>query len=103
MRKVENAVFGTIVLAAGLLAVVLLAGARFLPFKFIQDNLLVTQITAASTAITFFTSYYYYRCTAYEDFKLVGIFDSFRSFSGLFASCFSPGDGGCWEESSGAC
>jgi O-antigen/teichoic acid export membrane protein len=81
LRKVENSVFGTIVLAAGFLAFLLLAGARFLPFKFIQDNLLVTQITAASAAISFFTSYYYYRCTAYEDFKLVGIFDSFSSFS----------------------
>lgn len=81
LKAVENAVFATILLAALLIAVVFILAPRFLPFHFIQDNLLVVRITAATAAISFFTSYYYFRCTAYEDFKIVGAFDAWRSVS----------------------
>lgn len=79
VRKVEDSVFATIILAASALALVFLLGGRFLRFDFVQANLLVSQILAVTAAIAFFTGYYYYRCTAHENFRLVGAVDSLRS------------------------
>jgi O-antigen/teichoic acid export membrane protein len=83
LQKVENSVFGSIVLASVLLSLCFLVGYSFIPSAFVHAHLLLVQITAAAAAIGFFTAYYYHRCTAYEDFKSVSLLDGLRSVLGF--------------------
>jgi O-antigen/teichoic acid export membrane protein len=83
LHKVEESVFATMVLSAVILSVLFLAFGWCLPFKFVQDNLLLAQITASAAAISFFRAFYYQRCAAYEDFKSVSMIDSLQSLAGI--------------------
>jgi O-antigen/teichoic acid export membrane protein len=79
LRKVEDSVFATLALAATALAAVFLMVPGLIPSKFVHDNLLVVQVTAAAAAIGFFSAFYYQRCAAYEDFRSASLIDGVRS------------------------
>ena len=84
LRRVEETVFATMALSAMLVAAVFLVGHRLLPLKFVQENLLLAQFTAAAGAIAFFKAFYYHRCAAYEDFRSVSLIDCLQSLLGFF-------------------
>lgn len=88
LRKVEETVFATMVLSALLVALVFLVGYPLIPFQFVRQNLLLSQLTAAAAAIAFFRAFYYHRCAAYEDFKSVSAIDTLQSLLGVFFVLF---------------
>ncbi len=57
VRRVEDTVFATIALSAAALGVLFLAFPGLVPFKFVEENRLVVQLTAAAAAVGFFSSY----------------------------------------------
>jgi O-antigen/teichoic acid export membrane protein len=83
LEQVEGSVFATMALSAAVIAGLFLVGHSLLPTKFVQQNLFLAQITAASAAIGFFRAFYYHRCAAYEDFKSVSKIDSLQSLAGF--------------------
>src|SRR6516164_3733961 len=83
LREIEESVFASLAIAALLTAGCFLVFGGALPFKFIRQNLLLSQITAASAAIGFFRAFYYHRCAAYEDFKSVSAIDMVQSIAGF--------------------
>lgn len=89
VRRVESSVLATIALAALFVAGLFLLCPGVFPFEFVRQNLLLMQFVAASAAIGFFTSFYYYRCAAYEDFRSVGSIDALQSLFGV--SCVLVG------------
>jgi len=80
----EEAVLASLVVSACLLAAIFLPFTAYLPGQFITSNVFVVQFVAASAAIGFLSAFYYYRCTAYEDFKAVSVLDSSRAILGSF-------------------
>ncbi len=84
LRLIESSVLGTIVISAAFLSALFLGFPQVIWSSFVRENLLVVQITAASAAIGFLSAFYYYRCTAYEDFKAVSVLDSSRAILGSF-------------------
>ena len=83
LKRVEAGVFATMAISAVIVAGLFLVCHQLLPFKFVQEHLLLAQLTAASAATGFFRAFYYHRCAAYEDFKSVGKIDALQSMAGF--------------------
>lgn len=81
LRRIEESVFATMAISAALVAGLFLAAGRWLPFRFVHDNLMLAQLTASAAAISLFTAFYYHRCAAYEDFRSVSLIDSLQSLA----------------------
>src|SRR4051812_44532229 len=76
---VENAVFGSVILAGAIVMITCYALRQVGSFKFFNEHGRLTELTSFSVALLGISSFYYYRTIANENFKLVGILDTLRA------------------------
>jgi O-antigen/teichoic acid export membrane protein len=80
VRSVENGVFGSIVLAAGLFVLIGVVGMWLFPPNFLGAGPVLLMLVLVTIAVGNFTGYFYWRLAAYENFAAVASLDVCRSF-----------------------
>lgn len=84
VREVEAGVFGSAVLAALVYLALGLVGLLVLPAEFLGAGPMLLSLVFLALTLSAFTSYFYWRFCAYENFKSVASLDFCRSLLAVF-------------------
>jgi O-antigen/teichoic acid export membrane protein len=79
VREIENSVLGSIVLSAILVGLLALATPFVLPFTSFNVGASLAVMVLVTIAINYFSSFFYHRFSAYENFKMTGAMDAIRA------------------------
>jgi O-antigen/teichoic acid export membrane protein len=93
VREIENSVLGSLVLSSILLAALAMFAPFILPFTSWHVRPFMVVMVLVTVAISYFSNFFYIRCSAYEDFKMTGRMDLCRA---VLALCFVGGMGFLW-------
>jgi O-antigen/teichoic acid export membrane protein len=92
-HEIESTVLGSLVLSAVLVVVLALLTPLVLPFTSFNVEVWLTIMVLATIAINYFSSFFYLRFSAYENFKMTGAMDAVRA---ACAFVFVGGLGWVW-------
>jgi O-antigen/teichoic acid export membrane protein len=93
VREVESSVLGSIVLAAGAILILAAATPLVLPLTGWRVSSSLVVMVMVTVAINDFTSFFYHRFSAHENFRMTGSMDAARA---VFALVFVAGMGWFW-------
>jgi O-antigen/teichoic acid export membrane protein len=78
-RDVEESVLASIVLAALFMVLIGFTFDFFVPIDYHEYSVSIVRMTFITSAICFFSGYFYNRLTAHQNFKAVGLIDTIRA------------------------
>lgn len=94
IQELEDSIMGSVILAAFFILAVACVALLFLPDMLWGMDSHLTAVMLVAAATMFFSGFFYYRLSAYENFKAVGTLDFFRS---VVALLFMGGLGWKWS------